>query len=193
MTTPSGTAGGVPLVGKPCEMCDDVTVDRDDPAFTGRWLCYWCHCSVRGFDHKERLNWFAEMFKPGQLVPKAPGAASKPEGSSLWTTPVAADRSPLENAKVDPTVTREKLQEAAKKARERAKAFSPKSVGGCAEVAPDYIFDVHDTHLVCRRSPAPVNVGSRFEFHGMGEWFVVLCRISGKPVTVQYRDARGPQ
>lgn len=57
---------------RPCEDCKEDTVDLDDPRFYGSWLCYWCHCSREGLSHKDRLNYFAEMYKLGYLVKSNP-------------------------------------------------------------------------------------------------------------------------
>ena len=63
----------------------------------------------------------AEMALRSDLVP----GPDKP-ASSMWTTPVDPDRPPLENARLDPTVTREQLQEIARKAE--ASAFKPRPI-----------------------------------------------------------------
>jgi hypothetical protein len=51
-----------------CEECKVVTKDKQDPAFTGPWLCYWCHCLKEGHDPKVVLNTFAEAIKLGRLI-----------------------------------------------------------------------------------------------------------------------------
>lgn len=48
---------------------------------------------------------------------------TKTQTASLWTTPVAASGTPLTQAAIDPSVSVEKLREAAKDARARAAAF----------------------------------------------------------------------
>jgi hypothetical protein len=47
-------------------------------------------------------------------------------GSSLWTTPSSAERSPLAAASVDPSVSADKLREVLGAAQVRAAAFSGK-------------------------------------------------------------------
>lgn len=56
-------------------------------------------------------------------VPSNPPASSK-ESASLWTTPVAASRPPLDAAKIDRTVSREELEAAIAKAQAKRAAFA---------------------------------------------------------------------
>ena len=57
-------------VTKPCADCKEPVEDIPVDDFTGDWLCYWCHCSRKGIDHKTRLNSFATAMKLGLLVRK---------------------------------------------------------------------------------------------------------------------------
>lgn len=51
------------VVIKPCEVCDTLVEDVDDPNFKGQWLCYTCHCHKTGRPVKEALNALATLFK----------------------------------------------------------------------------------------------------------------------------------
>ena len=54
-------------------------------------------------------------------------ADARQEAGSLWTTPVASHRRPLEEAAIDPSVSAEHLREVSEDARVRAaKVFGPK-------------------------------------------------------------------
>lgn len=65
-----------PFITKPCQECGVPVKDQDDPTYTGKWQCYYCHCILTGRDVKTVLNTFSEAFITGYLVhlPESPDA-----------------------------------------------------------------------------------------------------------------------
>lgn len=62
---------------------------------------------------------------PERPAPSAAGLDCAPGQSSLWATPVPVGAAPLSEAKVDPSVSREKIQRALEDVKKRTAAFSP--------------------------------------------------------------------
>lgn len=52
---------------RPCSVCGTDVLDEVDPTYTLPWVCYWCHCTRMGFDHKDRMNLMAEGIRLTQL------------------------------------------------------------------------------------------------------------------------------
>lgn len=70
----------LPIITKPCESCGTPVPDRDDPTFTGPWVCYGCHCEKTGRDLKTALNALAAIVKGVYKEPEV----QYPEGTGCF-------------------------------------------------------------------------------------------------------------